>query len=348
MTRLALRARVVIASVLVLAFGVTAIGVAINVLLTNSLSADADSVLRARADAQQATIDLVQGRVVVREGTLDETLDREAWVFTDAAKIVARPHASAALQRAASALARVSSPVTRNVPGEVRLLAEPAYAAGGSPRIGTVVVGVSLAPYERTEEIARTGTLVLGLFVVLAGGLMAWRAVGSALRPVAAMARQARDYSEHDLTGRFATGTAGDELATLAETLNGLLGRLDASLHHEKRLTAEIAHELRTPLSGLRAEAELALLPHQTSEARLDALRSIVDAADRMNNAIDALLTAGRHLEAGSTTCGLDEAILLAVTPAGPDAAGLGVELSIGDVPEHVRIGADRRSSPRR
>jgi signal transduction histidine kinase len=341
MSRLALRARVAFASVLVLALGTIAIGVAINVLLTDRLSADADAVLRARADAQQATLDVQDGRLVVREGTQDEALDREAWVFDRSGRVVAHPRASAALDREAAALARAGSSATRNVPGEVRLLAEPALARDGRERVGTVVVAVSLAPYERSETIARTGTVVLALFVLLAGALVAWRAVGSALRPVAAMARQARDYSEHDLSGRFATGTASDELATLATTLNALLERLAASLSHEQRLTAEIAHELRTPLSGIRAEAELALVHARSPEDAHAALRSIVESADRMNGAIDALLTAGRHLEAGSASCSLHEAILLATTAVGPDAAGAGVQVSVGDVPERARVGAD-------
>ena len=342
MSGLALRARVALASVLVLALGTVAIGVAINVLLTNRLSADADAVLTARADAQRATLDVERGRLVVRDGPQDEALDRDAWVFDRAGKVVVRPPGAAALQDDAAALARARSGTTRNVSGEVRLLAEPAYASGGRERIGTVVVAVSLAPYERTEAIARVGTVALALFVVIAGALIAWRAVGAALAPVAEMARQARDYSEHDLTGRFATGTANDELATLAATLNGLLGRLEASLSHEQRLTAEIAHELRTPLSGLRAEAELALRREQSVQDVRDTLRSVVDSADRMNGAIDALLTAGRHLEAGSATCGLREAIMLATTATRPDAVEAGVELSIGDVPEQGRVGADR------
>ena len=254
MRSLPLRARVVLASVYVLALGVVAIGITINVLLTNSLDADADAVLRARADAQLATVDLRGGTVVVSEGAQDEALDREAWVFAGG-KAIARPPAPPAVDRAAAGLAGARPGTTVDVGGEVRLLAEPAYGADGRTRIATVVVGVSLGPYEKSERIARLGTVGLGAFIVLAGALVAWRAVGAGLRPVERMARQAAAYGEHDLSQRFDLGPPRDELTTL----DGLLDRLEAGLRREQRLTAEIAHELRTPLSGIRAEAELGM-----------------------------------------------------------------------------------------
>lgn len=340
MSGLALRGRVVLASVLVLAVGVGAIGVGLNVLLTHRLSADADAVLRARADAQRATIDVERGRVVVREGTQDEALDREAWVFA-AGRVLARPPTSTALQQEAASLSSVRATTTRNVPGEVRLLAEPAYAADGRTRIATIVVGVSLAPYERTERFARLGTIALAVFVLLAGTIIAWRAVGAGLRPVAEMARAAEDYSEHDLSRRFGLGPARDEITGLAATLDGLLDRLQASLAREQRLSAEIAHELRTPLSGIHAEAELAILSATGPPPAQQALRTIVAEADRMDAAIDALLTAARHIDSTSATCELEEAVHMALHACEPQAHEQGVVLEVAGAMPQQRLGAD-------
>lgn len=340
MRRLALRGRVVVAATLVLAIGVSAIGVGLNVLLTNRLSADAGAVLQARADAQQTTVSVVQDRVVVREGIQDETFDREAWVFA-AGTAVARPRTSATLDRAASALSRATVPRTRDVAGEVRLLAEPVYGADQRTQIATIVVGVSLAPYEDTERFARVGTIIFGALVVLGGALIASRAVQAGLRPVADMALAAEDYSEHDLSRRFALGPARDEITGLAATLDGLLDRLQAGMRREQRLSAEIAHELRTPLSGIRAEAELAQRSASSPPQVQDALGVIIAAADRMNAAIDALLTAARHLAPMAATCDLQDAVRIALDASAASADRNGVTLEVAGALPQLRIAAE-------
>lgn len=336
-----LRARVVVASVLVLVLGVAAIGTTINVLLTRSLSADADAVLRARAEAQLATIRRVRGRVVVRESAQDEVLDRGAWVFAGG-RAIARPSLRGDIERAAFALAGARATATRNV-GDVRLRAEPALAAErqGSRQIATVVVALSLRPYEDSERIARIGTLALGAFVVLAGGLLAWRAVGAGLRPVAAMAEQAVSYSVRDLSRRFALGPPRDELTALAATLDGLLDRLEASLRHEQRLTAEIAHELRTPLSGMRAEAELALRAERSARERAESLRTIVAEADRLSAAIDALLREAAGRGADGATCELRDAVETALRAGAGAARREAVAVAVVEPFAACRVGAE-------
>lgn len=340
MKRLALRGRVVVAATLVLAVGVGAIGVGLNILLTHRLSADANAVLRARADAQRTTISVVRGRVSVREGTQDEAFDREAWVFADGA-VIARPVTSAALLREAATLSRVTSPRTRNVAEAVRLFAEPVYGADRRTQIATIVVGISLKPYEDTERFARVGTVIFGALILLGSALIASRAVQAGLRPVADMARAAEDYSEHDLSRRFALGPPRDEITGLAATLDGLLDRLQASLQREQRLSAEIAHELRTPLSGIRAEAELAMgsavIPPHVQEA----LRVIIAGTDRMNAAIDALLTAARQIAPTSATCQLHDAIRIALDAGQPNAERHAIKLELSSTLPQLRIAAD-------
>ena len=77
MSRLTLRDRVTVTSVLVLALGIGAIGLLFNVLLAHRLDADASAVLRSRAAAQRATLDLSRGGLRTVEGPSDEALDRD-------------------------------------------------------------------------------------------------------------------------------------------------------------------------------------------------------------------------------------------------------------------------------
>ena len=100
-------------------------------------------------------------------------------------------------------------------------------------------------------------------------------------------------------TAASTSATPRDELTSLAATLDGLLGRLDAALRHEQRFSAEVAHELRTPLSGLRGEAELALRGNRSDAELRAALDRVLAGTDRMAAVIDTLLAAARSEATG-------------------------------------------------
>jgi signal transduction histidine kinase len=283
-----LRTRVTLGTVAVLGLGLAIISVSLNLLLIGRLSDDASSVLANRADAQVATVDST-GRILrVREAPNDAALDEHAWVFDRQGRALERSPAQGRLAQAVQELARVDRPTIRNPTEHMRLLARPIGQAG------VVVVGVSMDPYRHTERIAVGFTVVVSAFVLLAGALVARRAVGAALRPVADMTGRAADWSEHDLHRRFALGPPRDELTALAATLDGLLGRIDAALRHEQRFSAEMAHELRTPLSSVRAEAELALQAGRSDAELRAALETVLAGTDRMAAVIETLLAAAR------------------------------------------------------
>jgi len=155
------------------------------------------------------------------------------------------------------------------------------------------------------------------------------------------MAQAAEDYSEHDLSRRFELGPAHDEITGLAATLDGLLARLQAGMAHEQRLSAEIAHELRTPLSALRAEAELALLGAGNPPPVQEALRTVIAEADRMSAAIDALLSAARRVDAASATGELEEAVRAAAEAGESQARQRGIALEVARPIPRRRLAAD-------
>ncbi len=282
---MSLRTRVTLSTVAVLGAGLAIISIALNFLLAGRLSADADDVLANRAAAQIATLEVHDGALRVRESADDAALDEHAWVFDTQGRAIERSPASGKLARAVGELKSVDAPTTVNPTEHVRLLARPIDGAG------VVVVGVSMDPYRHTERLAGGFTVVLDAFVLIAGALVARRAVGAALRPVAEMTDRAAEWSETDLHRRFALGPPRDELTALAATLDGLLGRIDAALRHEQRFSAEMAHELRTPLAGVRAEAELAL---RSGRAERAALEAVLAGTDRMEAVIETLLATAR------------------------------------------------------
>jgi signal transduction histidine kinase len=300
---LSLRLRLLLASMTTLAVGLGALLVAGNVVLDARVHSERSSLLRERTQAQISALRVRPGGIRVRETANDAVLDRQSWVLSGA-RVVERPAgAPPVLDVAAVALGRSRRAREADGPGDVRLRAEPVYAPGVTRPVGAVVAALSTEPLEHLQQEVLLGSLVVAGLVLLAGGLAVRNALNGALRPVALMTSSAEGWSEHDLDRRFDLGPPRDELTGLAGTLDGLLARIAASRRHEQRFASEVAHELRTPLAGLRGRAELALGASgpEADDERRAALRAVIDDVSRVDTAVDALLAiARRDLESGT------------------------------------------------
>jgi signal transduction histidine kinase len=302
------RARLLLTSLVTLGVGLGALLIVGNVLLARHVHSETSGLLRGRAEAQVAALEVTPRGVRVRETANDDILDRQAWVFSGH-RLVERPSgASAQVDAAAVALARAGEAAEVDGPGEYRLRAQPVFPPGGDTQVGTIVVAESTEALEGLQKRVLIGSLVFAALVLLAGGLATWRALAGALEPVATMTAAARDWGAHDLDHRFGLGPPRDELTGLAATLDALLARIAASRRHEQRFASETAHELRTPLTGLRGRAELALAA-DTDKARSEheaALKAVVSQAERMDEVIETLLTVARQeLSEGEATVDL-------------------------------------------
>lgn len=284
-----------------------------NLVLVRRLDADADALLRARASTQLATLSEVDGRLNVGEAPDDAAVDAQTWVFVGK-RVVERPRAGPLNQRAADRLAGGPRRTFTVSSTDTRLYAVP--VTRGRRRVGTLVSGLSLAPYERTERTALIASLIFALLILLAIALAAWWVIGGALRPVARMTASAAEWGHHDLDQRFALGPPRDELTELAATFDELLDRLAASLRHEQRLTAEISHELRTPLSRILAQADLALRRERPPGDYREALEQIRRSGSQLRGTIDALLAAARSDGSGERQVTSADALAQAVAAA--------------------------------
>src|SRR5437588_7154833 len=108
------------------------------------------------------------------------------------------------------------------------------------------------------------------------------------------MTAQAAAWSRIDSGQRFALGSPRDELTALAATLDGLLDRVANSLRHEQRFSAELSHELRSPLASLIAEAQLALRHSPPGAEHRAGYERILAAARQMRRTLETLLAAAR------------------------------------------------------
>ncbi len=141
------------------------------------------------------------------------------------------------------------------------------------------------------QRIANLDALIVDSAIALAGmtvasGLLGWVVAGRVLRPLQAITSVTEELSETNLSERLAMSGPRDELRRLADTIDGLLARLEMAFEAQRRFVANASHELRTPLTRMRASLDVAIakpggVPPQVRA--LDAnLREDLDLVDRL------------------------------------------------------------------
>lgn len=119
-------------------------------------------------------------------------------------------------------------------------------------------------------------------------GLLIWASLSQGLRPLQALARELARRNADDMSP-VETGMIPAEIRPLVASLNHLFQKVRDAMRHERELTAFAAHELRTPLAGLRTQAQIAMVASDGT-VREAALRQIVVAVDRTTRMVRQLL----------------------------------------------------------
>lgn len=158
----------------------------------------------------------------------------------------------------------------------------------------TVQTGMTLNRRTAVLVDFRLHMLLLAPLLLLLAAIAGYIASRKALRPVALITEEANRINSRNLGTRLPVPDTQDELTDMSETLNRMLDRIDAGYRGMKEFTANAAHELRTPLSLIRAEAEIALVLDRNPEAYRDALSHIQSESVRMARLIDDLLALAR------------------------------------------------------
>lgn len=141
-------------------------------------------------------------------------------------------------------------------------------------------------------EMVVNQLLPIGLGLPLMA-LGVWWAVGRAMRPLGSTARSVGAMSPDALTPVVPGAAVPEEVAPLIEALNRLIARVEAAFEKERRFTADAAHELRTPLSALKVQAQVARRATE-DETRIHALDQVLVGVDRMTHLVEQLLTLAR------------------------------------------------------
>jgi heavy metal sensor kinase len=197
------------------------------------------------------------------------------------------------------ALVHTLKPAPKFQPAVYRVIPD---AASHLPYKRVVVLSASGDPEGEIKNAERRRTLDqmrLLTFAALGGLflpslLIGWVVAGRVLRPVGQITAAARRIQATNLSERIALEGPQDELKTLADTFDEMLGRLDASFDAQRQFVADASHELRNPLAVIQTNADVALqedgVPEEV-QARLQAVRR---AADRMRQLVDDLLALAR------------------------------------------------------
>jgi len=333
-----IRTRLLLAAFGASALAIAAMTIGFNVLLARSLSHNASDLARTRANAELAALQPKEN--TLEPGDLpDHAGESQFWVFSRG-KMLQAPRSPKAVGLAARSLAGGGNRFLDVDSADIRLYATPAVYEGR--RLGTVVAGVSLAPYEQTRRTALIGSLALSLLLLLVVALAARWVLAAAFRPVERMTREAAEWSERRLERRFELGEPHDELTRLAATLDGLLDRIAASLRREQRFSAELSHELRTPVSRIVAEADLALRRERSGSEYRAALEVVLRNAKDVASTIEALVAASQQ-EAGliSGTADAYEAASKAIGGCEHRASEHGISLELERPAAPLRVGVD-------
>jgi two-component system heavy metal sensor histidine kinase CusS len=171
-----------------------------------------------------------------------------------------------------------------------------AVAAVGATAEGkdTIQIAIDISQEESLLSRYRLWSWAVLLATSILFPLVGRRIAQQSIRPVEDVAATARRITSMNLRERIQAEGYPSELASLAGTFNEMLDRLEESFERISRFSADIAHDLRTPVNNIRGEAEVALARARTVEEYRDVLESSLEEAVRLSDLIGDLLFLAR------------------------------------------------------
>ena len=234
---------------------------------------------------------------------------------------------------------RISVPGGRaGLAGTLRAVAVRAGPASTSAS-RNVIVAVPVTDIEQSQRVLRNTLLVTYPPLVVIMALIAWRVISWTLRPVETLRSGAARISGSDHDERLAVPQAADEIRSLALTLNDMLDRLATARRRQRAFVADAAHELRSPLTSMRTQLEVAQHLGEGGDLAADLLADVARLSALVE---DLLLLARAGSDAGlpPTRESLDVRALLVATAS--RYAGARVPVSVTPGPAvHASVNAE-------
>jgi signal transduction histidine kinase len=298
-----LRSRLALSYATALVIGLVAFAIVSDVFLDRSFKVLVDQRLRSAAAAAAALVDNA-----AYSGNLDEN-DRRQFARIIGVKLngaLIRSNGSILISSAAAVPIEVRD-LAHGDTDQARIVTMSPAAPGGekirvaiAPLVssaGVSGIAVTWRADDPIEDIDRPVIIAFSIAIpiivalaAIAGGIITRRG----LAPLTAMADIAADIEAYDLTRRLHAPKGDDELGRLCATFDRMLDRLQAAFERQRRFTADASHELRAPLSVIRAEADLALRKPRDGAEYRHALEAIAGETGRLEALIGDLLVVAR------------------------------------------------------
>jgi two-component system, OmpR family, sensor kinase len=164
-----------------------------------------------------------------------------------------------------------------------------------SPNVSRVVAGLRTSEADVAPQLLLGTMFLLAPLMLLISVALAYVLAGNTFKPVDRLITEVEAITDgRSLHRRVPTDEADEELSRLADTLNRMIGRLQTSFGALRRFTADASHELKTPLTVVRADVERAMHPATKREERMLALEEAMQEIARMSDLVDSLLTLAR------------------------------------------------------
>ena len=157
-----------------------------------------------------------------------------------------------------------------------------------------VIVAVHTTAGEQQEAVESLDVIIETLIAIIAISLaLAWLTTGKILAPLRKLTNTAKVINEANLNRRFDVRGDG-ELAELAKTFNGMMGRIESAFITQRNFINDAGHELRTPITIIRGHLELIEVISADSLARQETINLVIDELDRMNRLVNDLILLAR------------------------------------------------------
>jgi two-component system heavy metal sensor histidine kinase CusS len=153
-----------------------------------------------------------------------------------------------------------------------------------------ISVGTDISEHEHFMAAFKTTLSMVVVLAAILTGFLGWIAVRRGLAPLRSMRREVEGITARRLDARLSAASVPVELAELAETLNGMLARLEDSFQRLSNFSSDLAHELRTPVSNLLTQTQVTLSKARTADKYCEILASNAEEFERLARIIADML----------------------------------------------------------